>query len=144
MKESVPIFVYGSLLKGFWNYEHYILPYDPRIVPAQIKGELYHLPPGYPGLLAGTNDIRGEIVYFSPQTYEKALAGLDELEDFYGTGEARNEYERIILPARLLDAIEKEERVYVYRYVDELYIKQSGIRLKDGDWRKYMQERQAE
>jgi len=144
MNLVLPIFVYGSLLEGFWNYEHYIRPYEHRIIPAVIKGELYHLSPGYPGLLAGTDDIIGAVVYFSTQVYEKALAGLDELEDFYGANDPRNEYERIIVPARVLDEIEKVENVYVYRYVDEQYIKKEGKWLAHGNWRKFMLEQQAE
>ncbi|MGG1659321.1 gamma-glutamylcyclotransferase family protein [Brevibacillus sp. NRS-1366] len=144
MKQKLPVFVYGTLLEGFPNYERYVRPYRHDAFPAIIKGELYHLPPGYPGLLQGTNEITGTVLYFATDEYESALAGLDELEDYYGAGDLRNEYERIIVPARLIGTANKEVMAYVYRYLNEAYVKWKGIRLAHGDWRRFMHERQTE
>lgn len=144
MKQQVPIFVYGSLLDGFPNHVRYVQPFAHRAFPAQIKGELYHLPQGYPGLLEGALEIIGTVLYFAPDEYDKALAGLDELEDYYGAGDSRNEYERILVPARRIDTKEEEVMVYVYRYLNESYVKQAGIRLVHGDWRRFMLEQQTE
>ncbi|WP_029099771.1 gamma-glutamylcyclotransferase family protein [Brevibacillus thermoruber] len=137
----LPVFVYGSLLEGFRNWELYVKPYPHHALPAEVKGRLYHLPTGYPGLLReGEGTVKGDVLLFSPEVYDEALRGLDELETYVGPGDPRNEYEREIVTARL--AVTGEERyVYVYRYVDEAYAKRTGIFLDDGDWRAFMRRR---
>jgi gamma-glutamylcyclotransferase (GGCT)/AIG2-like uncharacterized protein YtfP len=140
----LPVFVYGSLLDGFRNWELYVKPYPHQALPAEVKGRLYHLPTGYPGLLLeGEKAVKGEVLLFSPEVYDKALRGLDELETFFGPGDPRNEYERVEVTARLA-ATGEERRVYAYRYVDEAYVKRTGIFLDDGDWRAFMRRRRGE
>lgn len=143
MKKMIPVFVYGTLLKGFQNHALYVKPYQHQAIPAKIKGEIYHLPQGYPGLLQGTDDVIGAVLFFSPEEYATALAGLDELETYFGQNDPRNEYDRIEVTAVLLDTKE-EMTTYVYRYLDEKYVRSLGIRVKDGDWRSYMEDREAE
>jgi gamma-glutamylcyclotransferase (GGCT)/AIG2-like uncharacterized protein YtfP len=70
MSKTMPVFVYGTLLEGFMNHALYAKPYDCEVQPAKIKGEVYHLPQGYPGLLAGNEDVIGEILLFSPEVFE--------------------------------------------------------------------------
>lgn len=144
MKQQVPVFVYGTLLEGFSNHARYVQPFGHQAFPARIKGEMYHLPQGYPGLIEGTHDVIGTVLCFTPDEYERALAGLDELEDYYGEGDSRNEYERIMVPARRIGTEEEEVMVYVYRYLNEAYVKRAGIRLAHGDWRRFMCEQQTE
>lgn len=143
MKRQLPIFVYGTLLEGFLNHQRYVKPYAHQAFPAEIKGEIYDLPTGYPGLLAGDDMVKGAVLVFSPEVYEEALAGLDELETYYGPGDPRNEYDRQQVAARI-SGKEKEEMVYVYRYVDEEYVRGAGTRVFGGDWRLFTQDRQAE
>lgn len=134
----LPVFVYGSLLPGFRNWELYVKPYPHQALPAEVKGQLYHLPTGYPGLLReGEGTVKGGVLLFSPDVYDEALRGLDELETYFGPGDPRNEYEREIMTARLV-ATGEEQRVYVYRFVDEAFARQTGIFLADGDWEAFM------
>ncbi|MED4909252.1 gamma-glutamylcyclotransferase [Brevibacillus centrosporus] len=137
MSKTMPVFVYGTLLEGFMNHALYAKPYDCEVQPAKIKGEVYHLPQGYPGLLAGNDDVIGEILLFSPEVFEKAISALDELETYFGPEDSRNEYERIEVSAVLVQTGE-EVIAYVYRYLDAEYVKQWGTRIQDGDWRRYM------
>ena len=139
MPKQLPVFVYGTLLSGFHNDSGYIKPFPHTKTRATIKGEIYHLPEGYPGLLmTDAGKVAGEIVDFAPEVYEKALAGLDELETYYGEGDSRNEYERIPVTARVQETGQEVE-VYVYRYLDEAYVKRVGTRVEHGDWRAFME-----
>jgi len=139
MKQPMPVFVYGTLLSGFENHALYVKPYKHRSVPAKIKGELYHLPQGYPGLLEGTEDVWGALLFFFPEDYETALAGLDELETYFGPNDPRNEYDRVEVAA-VLSGTKERQTAYVYRYLDAEYVKRRGVRVPDGDWRSYMRE----
>lgn len=143
MKSQLPVFVYGTLLEGFRNHELYVKPYRHEAVTAEISGELFHLPTGYPGLLAGSDLVKGSVLRFFPDDYDVALAGLDELETYYGPGDPRNEYDRLEVCAKLCGG-EKEMLVYVYRYVDEAYVRGKGTHVKNGDWRMFMDKRTAE
>ncbi|MFS0558446.1 gamma-glutamylcyclotransferase family protein [Brevibacillus sp. 179-C9.3 HS] len=138
INDKLPVFVYGTLLAGFCNHENYVKPYTHQATPATIQGEIYHLPAGYPGLLKGEQKVVGEMIMFAPEVYEQALAGLDELETYYGEGDSRNEYERIIVPATL-EGTGEVVNVYVYRYLDQVLVKQTGVHVTDGDWRRYIQ-----
>ncbi|WNC13209.1 gamma-glutamylcyclotransferase [Brevibacillus brevis] len=137
MRKPVPVFVYGTLLEGFENHRLYVKPYVHKAVPARIEGELYHLPQGYPGVLPGDGEVIGAALFFSPDEYETVMVGLDELETYFGPGDPRNEYERVEVRARL-DGADEEQMVYVYRYLDEEYVRRMGVRVEDGDWRSYM------
>ncbi|MDF2679545.1 MAG: hypothetical protein K0R47_735 [Brevibacillus sp.] len=143
MKQMMPVFVYGTLLEGFHNHALYVKPYQHQAFPAKMKGEIYHLPQGYPGLLEGKDDVIGAILFFSPEVYETALAGLDELETYFGPNDPRNEYDRIEVTAVLLNTKE-EMTAYVYRYLDEEYVRSQGFRVQDGDWRSYILARESE
>ena len=55
------IFVYGSLLKDFWNHDRVLKNRVRSIEKGTIQGELYHLPAGYPAITSGQNLIYGEI-----------------------------------------------------------------------------------
>lgn len=139
MSEVLPIFVYGSLLKGFENNRKYVEPYPHHVLPAKISGGIYHLPDrGYPALLDEGEWVYGEILVFPDEIFGTALFGLDELESFYSPGDQRNEYERVVVPAMRLDTGE-ELTVYTYLFCDNSYVKSDGIYLTDGNWRSYMQ-----
>ena len=132
----LPVFAYGTLMKGWDNYKRYVQPYPHQAIPAETAGELYHLPMGYPGLLAGQGPVRGVCLFFPAEVYEQALYGLDDLEAFFGPGDPRNEYERIVVAVRLDTG--EEIRAYAYLFVDEEYARREGKRVIDGDWHAYM------
>ena len=143
METKLPIFVYGTLLAGWENYENYVQPYKHEAIPAEVKGELFHLPMGYPGILDGDGVVKGVILCFEPQDYETVLAELDELETYYGPHDPRNEYERIEVWAKLADG-QEDRRVYAYRYVDAKYVRAEGTPVHDGDWAHFMRGKQPE
>ncbi|MGF9796639.1 gamma-glutamylcyclotransferase family protein [Brevibacillus agri] len=140
MQKQLPVFVYGTLLKGFHNHALCVKPFPHTEAKATIEGEIYHLPEGYPGLLLGEGaEVTGAILDFAPEVYEKALAVLDELETYYGQWDPRNEYERTVVVARLAET-GQEVPVYVYRYLDHDYVRQAGTKVEHGDWRRFMEE----
>lgn len=91
----IRVFVYGTLLPGESNH-HIVAPFlaaEPP-VPGSVRGLLYDAGP-YPGLVPdpqGT-DVRGMWLSVTPE----GLAAMDELEEYYGPGDARNEYDRILV-----------------------------------------------
>lgn len=127
------VFVYGTLMKGFWNYGRYLEGNIERIILGKAKGLLYHLPQGYPAMLKGEGVVRGEIV--GPVDRD-LLRELDVLEGYCGYAED-NLYVREIIDV-LTDEGEMLE-CWAYIYADGEYARKKGIYIPDGDWRKFMQ-----
>lgn len=90
----IRVFVYGTLLPGESNH-HIAAPYltaEPP-VPGSIRGRLYDAGP-YPGLVP---DPRGPLVYGMWLTVtSEGLIAMDQLEEYYGPGDSRNDYDRIL------------------------------------------------
>ena len=55
----VTLFVYGTLKRGFWNYEHYSQN-AISIEEATLRGRLYELPSGIPMLEVPDEDVLAE------------------------------------------------------------------------------------
>ncbi|MFY0545719.1 gamma-glutamylcyclotransferase family protein [Brevibacillus sp. H7] len=141
MNKRMPVFVYGSLRAGFENHRLYVQPYPHHVQKAAVRGRLYHLPSGYPGLLLEDEGwVSGELIFFADGVYAEVMSRLDKLETFYGPGDPRNEYERVIVEATLTETSESI-RAYAYLYVDEAYAKRKGICVPDGDWREFIRTR---
>ena len=72
------VFVYGTLLKGHANYEHYLAPANP-IMRCEAEGfDLYELG-AYPAAVEGTGTIKGEL-------YKVTLEQLEKLDRLEGNG----------------------------------------------------------
>ena len=102
-----PLFVYGSLMDGLFNYRRYLAAHvsqPPR--RARVRGALYHLRhKGYPALLQGDDWVYGEL--FVLDDFPAAIAALDEMEYFHGEDDPHREYLRQPVPPSM--------------YVPELY-----------------------
>jgi gamma-glutamylcyclotransferase (GGCT)/AIG2-like uncharacterized protein YtfP len=86
------VFVYGTLKPGQVNYERYCGDHMLRSVSAQVKGKLFELSLGYPGMISGKTWVQGYLLDFAN---ESALAALDDLEDYQPhRPETQNEYQR--------------------------------------------------
>ena len=60
--ETINIFVYGTLKKGYPNHKRYCSN-ATRIIPAKIKGTMYDTTYGFPAVqLKGYNNVYGEII----------------------------------------------------------------------------------
>jgi gamma-glutamylcyclotransferase (GGCT)/AIG2-like uncharacterized protein YtfP len=138
------IWVYGSLLEGFFNYEKALLGKVVSRNIARVKGTLFHQSKkGYPALIPGDGWVYGELLQLDD--FSGLLPVIDGIEDFYGPGDARNEYERILTPV-CFDGHESGTEAYVYWYGrDDLGSPENPVQLiPDGDWRVFMARQSGE
>lgn len=131
------VFVYGTLMRNFWNHKVYLEGWVSRIIQGQTCGLLYHLPEGYPAMLEGNSIVKGEVIQ---PVDEGLLKSLDRLEG-YVEGRIGNLYERCIRTVLTEDG-EKLD-CWVYIYSDERYARENGILVPDGDWEKFMENRRG-
>lgn len=126
------IFVYGSLMQNFRNYNKYLIGMSEFIDTGYLEGELYHLPQGYPALISGKGIVRGEIFKI------KNVAVIDTLDilEGYLPGSFSNYYNRESKKVKLSKG--GEINCWVYIYADEVYVKKHGTRIPDGDWKDYI------
>ena len=114
-REQKKIFVYGSLRTGFYNYDKYLKGKVNDAKLGKVKGKLYHMPhKGYPALLEGEDIVIGEVMTI--ENFEEVMIPMDEMENYYGVNDSRNEYNRIVMDVELEDG--KTESCYVYYYAD--------------------------
>ncbi|KPU42409.1 gamma-L-glutamyl-butirosin B gamma-glutamyl cyclotransferase [Oxobacter pfennigii] len=102
---------------------------------AKTRGDLYHLPEGYPALIKGTGEVFGELIEFSSK---EILKSIDCLEDYFGPG-LNNLYERVETVAELIGG--EKTGCFIYIYCNEDYAIKNGILVPKGDWREHMKNR---
>lgn len=129
------VFVYGTLMKGFWNHERYLEGRISRITPAKTQGLLYHLPEGYPAFLEGDGIVIGEVI---EPVDENLLESLDRLEG-YRKWSSNNLYVRD--KKKVLTKDGKESICWVYIYAKEEYAKKIGTPVPNGNWRKFIEKK---
>jgi gamma-glutamylcyclotransferase (GGCT)/AIG2-like uncharacterized protein YtfP len=98
----VKVFVYGSLMNGFWNFEILLGDKVKEIRKGTTRGEIYHLPEGYPGAIEGCGQIHGELI----EVDDKTLKELDLLEGYRGESSA-NLYNRVLREVTLYNGTKK-------------------------------------
>lgn len=113
---------------------HYLIrPFVKCIIPGMAEGVLYDLPYGYPAVTDGCGVVKGEIMVV--RSIEKVLAVLDELEDYYGPGDERNLYVRVIREVKTGGG--DKLPAYMYLWTEPGKLGSLGTFIKDGDWKKY-------
>jgi gamma-glutamylcyclotransferase (GGCT)/AIG2-like uncharacterized protein YtfP len=118
------VFVYGTLKRGQPNHR-LVARFVREVREGRVTGVLVDLG-GYPGWLPGDGVVRGELLRLEPGGV--ALRGLDELEDFFGPGDPRNEYERVLVAVVTDDGLVE---AWAYRYAGPV----EGVpRLPGGVW----------
>jgi gamma-glutamylcyclotransferase (GGCT)/AIG2-like uncharacterized protein YtfP len=76
------LFVYGTLKPGQSRWPAlapFVDPLQPAVA-AEVEGQLWATPWGWPALTAGTGSVRGVLVTLRHDRVEDALARLDEIE----------------------------------------------------------------
>lgn len=126
------VFVYGSLMEGFWNHTRVLEGKVEILGRGEVNGCLYHLREGYPALLEGEDQVVGEV---SGPVDEDLLRHLDYLEG-YREGRKNNLYNRKAVQVRMADGSSVECWIYVYG--DAEYARGKGTYLPEGDWRRHM------
>lgn len=75
------LFVYGTLKPGYQPHDALCRPWLHDHQPALVRGRIYHLPMGYPGMTAEEGWVQGELLIFDdPPT--SVLARLDAFEGY--------------------------------------------------------------
>ena len=99
------VFVYGTLKPGGTYWPDFCEGKVDKPVPAKIRGKLYDLNVGYPGLkLTGDHWVHGFILKFQ---HEEDLLRVDYLEGYEpGRPASKNEYNRVKVPCFTLDCEE--------------------------------------
>ncbi|GIX07274.1 MAG: gamma-glutamylcyclotransferase [Candidatus Poribacteria bacterium] len=132
------LFVYGTLRSG--EPAHGMLVPPPvQVLPGEVEGRLFALPEGYPGLLDGTGRVRGELLLYPGGVPLPLLNRVDRFEGYYGPGDPRNLYDRIVV---VVLTPRGELSAYAYRYRDAERAQRLGVWIPHGDWARYRRERQ--
>lgn len=120
MTDGLPLFVYGTLMSGEARAG---MLGDLRRTRAHIRGRLFHLPAGYPGVvLDGENRVYGELI--DPPD-ARLLAMLDVVEGVQD-GLFRRERVRVTVGLRTEHA---------WAYVTDADKVVDGRHLERGRWR---------
>lgn len=134
------IFVYGSLMEGFFNYKKIFDSKVLKIEMAYVKGSLYHLKnKGYPGFIEeGEDYVYGEIISYKSD--EDMVKILDLLEGYSGVFDDENPYNRCKKQVfNMEETIFEVLDVYVYNPKASCNLKDNRFYLNEGSWRCYME-----
>lgn len=89
--QRLPLFVFGTLRQGQVNH-HYLAEHYARMVPAILPGyRRLHPLMITPG---DSSEVDGELYYLIHETYDRTLAGCDELEEIPPGQLVGHEYQR--------------------------------------------------
>ncbi|MCT4663591.1 MAG: gamma-glutamylcyclotransferase [Tissierellales bacterium] len=132
------IFVYGSLMEGFFNYEIYLKGKVLNVEKGYMLGTLYHLKnKGYPGYVDCGNDrVYGEIITYDGG--DETLASMDHLEGYSGFYDVKNSYNRKSIRVMNSETLECDMLdVYVYNPNSPKNSDDDRVYLEDGCWSNY-------
>ncbi|MEM7792344.1 MAG: gamma-glutamylcyclotransferase family protein [Verrucomicrobiota bacterium] len=126
------VFVYGTLKPGGFYWPRFCEGKVSDVQPAKIRGSLYDLHVGYPGLvLGGENWVEGYVLTF-PQ--EKDFLQLDFLEDYSPDRPAtENEYNRLKVNC-IGENGEVFGDVWVYEMSEATVQRFAGTLIMTGNW----------
>lgn len=130
------LFVYGSLMEGFHNYEKALTGQIESRVPAFVNGRLYHQrQKGYPALVSGDDRVFGELLTL--RDFMANMEVLDQIEEYHGPGE-ENEYNRILTPVHIGESgVVEFAYVYWYGREDLDGASNPSVYIPSGNWRIY-------
>lgn len=129
---KLSVFVYGTLKPGGRYWPEFCEGKVGEPVPAKIRGELYDLHVGYPGLkLRGDGWVRGFLLSFKT---EADFLRLDYLEGFDPDRPyPENEYIRLKVECYTPDG-EPFGEVWTYEMTDATMQRCKGTLIPDGHW----------
>lgn len=124
----IRVFVYGTLMTGEANHG-VAAPYIHSVETGAVRGTLFDAG-AYPALVPNSagSGKDGSVVHGEWLTVgDSALSAMDALEDYYGPGDSRNDYERVW--TRDMDGT-RAGWVYVWNEP------RGCPQIRSGDWRK--------
>jgi len=142
-KSPTGLFVYGSLMQGFFNYKKSLAGKVISNTPGRLKGILYHQNrKGYPAIVQGDTWVKGEFI--EVDDFESILASCDEIERYTSAGNPDNEYERRTSAVELETGETVFAHVYWYARKDLGSEENPVTAIPSGDWREYMNKQKSE
>lgn len=120
------LFVYGTLRTG-QTARSLIVPHVVKFERATIRGKIYAFPMGYPGLVDGDGEVKGELM-----TITDLAAAFALLDAYEGTDFVR-------LLKMVTNADGKPEAAWVYYLADPGAVHLAEP-IPDGDWVRYWEE----
>ena len=129
---ALKVFVYGTLKPGGHYWPQFCEGKVASAVPAQIRGKLYDLHVGYPGMFVGGDDwVQGTVLTFLRQ---EDFAQLDVLEGFEPNRPNQlNEYVRLRVDCFNKDG-ERLGEVWAYEMTEATFERFTATRIEDGNW----------
>ena len=129
MLSDQSVFVYGTLKPGGHYWHQFCEGKVSAVMPAKIRGELYDLHVGYPGVfMRGDGWVQGTLLTF-PRTRD--FEELDVLEGFEPRRAVEeNEYIRL----RVDPSGESLGQVWAYEMTEATFQRFAGTRIADGNW----------
>jgi len=123
------LFVYGSLMEGFTNYENVLKDKVNSSIFGKVKGVLYHLKSkGYPAMIHGEGWVSGE--FLELENFDELISSCDEIEKYF--------FERRITEVKLSNGKIQLAWVYWYARNDLNSNENPVILVSSGDWREFM------
>lgn len=131
--KAFKIFVYGTLMKGYHNYNKYLDGHVNSIKRAYVYGKMYHLPgEECPAIVDGNERVYGQVLEGEDDDDGKVLKSVDLLEKYFGN-KSTVMYERKIKEVFYEDGT--SEMLDIYIFVNEDYFKNHEyIYIEDGNW----------
>jgi gamma-glutamylcyclotransferase (GGCT)/AIG2-like uncharacterized protein YtfP len=133
--QYLPLFVYGTLRRGFGNYNNYLRGKVADIVPGTIKGEMFDVG-AFPAVVCGEYTVVGELMYIDLADYVDTMKNCDILEG-YNPDADFNMYERQIIEVNTEDGIK-----HAWVYIWEMTPPSNYRKVANGDWAAYYRNRQ--
>jgi gamma-glutamylcyclotransferase (GGCT)/AIG2-like uncharacterized protein YtfP len=132
MDSTQTVFVYGTLKPGGRYWPRFCEGKVSQVVPAKVRGELYDLHVGYPGVVfRGKGWVEGYLLSFPK---EADFLQLDRLEGYEpGRDVSKNEYNRLKMPCFSLDGASLGD-VWAYEITDVMLKHHKGTRIDGGNW----------
>ncbi len=123
-------FVYGTLMRGECNHAVVARHGLESVRAAWVQGVLFDTGCGYPALRlhGGGARVQGEVIV--PGDVAAAMRSMDDLEGYFGPGEADNLYERRLVEVTLEDG--GTCQAWTYEYAQDL---PPQARIGSGCWR---------
>ncbi len=108
--EYLPLFVYGTLMPGFGNFDRLLKGNFTTTAAATVTGFQMLDLGSFPMVVMArsTNQIRGSVIWVKRIEWDKVIKSLDNLEGY------PNFYDRVIVRARAMKKDPMKEGAYVY------------------------------
>jgi gamma-glutamylcyclotransferase (GGCT)/AIG2-like uncharacterized protein YtfP len=133
--KQLPAFVYGTLRKGFGNYNRILSGRTVRELPGVLLGAaMYDVANGgFPGIVPDAEElVHGELMWIDGTVYDQVMRSLDSLEG-YREGNENSMYIRSTVLVHIAGAEAPVEAwTYIWNGGVDRYTKVSG-----GDWKHY-------